>query len=352
MHGFLDGFGRKCTGPYRTEQVGHPGLTVFLQFLDTFCGRADDCHAECFQQLQIDAEFYQAAKASQIVKVLIAGIELFQHRQRGGEERIVEPRQRRFGELAGTLAVGQADNANGHAGTRRRHGGRAVEIIADVVFHHHPRFERAGQHAQLLLRCPGESIRTDRCSPQRRVRGLHRVRQDIQCIQLIMFTMIGNGTAQEGLAQDRQRLRRAAAAVAHGGAEHAIFLGRETTSDTQFQTPAGEDVQGCDALGNMHRVVVGQRHHAQAQADAPGALAGRGQHQIGLGRMRVAAHEVMLDQPRTTETQAIGQLDFGQGIGECLRLAARQMRWLGNLVKQVELHGRSGSQGAVIMPAS
>ncbi len=103
----------------------------------------------------------------------------------------------------------------------------------------------------------------------------------------------------------------------------------------------GEDVERRDALGDMHRVVQRQRDHGMSQADPARALRQRGEQELGLGGMRIAAHEVMLDQPRAAITEAVGQLDFGKRVGVGLRFAADRLRRQGDFVEQIELHRRA-----------
>ena len=75
-----------------------------------------------------------------------------------------------------------------------------------------------------------------------------------------------------------------------------------------------------------------------SQADPARALRQRGKQELGLGGMRIAAHEVVLDQPRAAITEAVGQLDFGKRVGIGLRFAADRLRWQRDFVEQIELH--------------
>jgi len=103
-------------------------------------------------------------------------------------------------------------------------------------------------------------------------------------------------------------------------------------------TALGQQVEGGDALGDVQRMVVRQRDHAEPQADVRGAPRERGQHEFRLRRMRVAGHQVVLDQPRAVEAQAVGEFDLVERAGVHFGFAAPEVRRHGQFVEEIEVH--------------
>jgi hypothetical protein len=69
-------------------------------------------------------------------------------------------------------------------------------------------------------------------------------------------------------------------------------------------------------------MVGGELDDAVAEADAPGALAGRAQEDLGRRGMGILLQEVVLDLPGVVVAEPVGQLDLGQRVLEQLVLAA------------------------------
>jgi hypothetical protein len=68
------------------------------------------------------------------------------------------------------------------------------------------------------------------------------------------------------------------------------------------------------ALGDPHRMVVGQDHDAEPETDALGQLAQRAEDDFGARRHREAGEEVMLDEPDGVESHPIGEHALLEGF--------------------------------------
>jgi hypothetical protein len=89
----------------------------------------------------------------------------------------------------------------------------------------------------------------------------------------------------------------------------------------------------------MDWMMVRQRHDAQSETQAGRALRQRRENQIRLGAMRIAGHEMMLDQPHAVESEPVRKLDLRHAVGEYFRFAAAASRRHGKLVEKVEKQG-------------
>ena len=78
--------------------------------------------------------------------------------------------------------------------------------------------------------------------------------------------------------------------------------------DADHEAAPGQVVEQHQAVGQHERVVVGQRRHAGAQADVPGALGGGGDEHLGRGDDLVAGR-VVLAEPGLVEAQLVEVLD-------------------------------------------
>ena len=72
-------------------------------------------------------------------------------------------------------------------------------------------------------------------------------------------------------------------------------------------------------------MVVARRHQrdAVAQADVLGALAGRGEEDLGRAGVRVLLQEVVFHLEDVVEPELVGQLDLVEGVLEQLVLGVR-----------------------------
>ena len=139
---------------------------------------------------------------------------------------------------------------------------------------------------------------------------------------------------------------------AHGVLEHLALVAEAPAEGVQLgdvrplaepelDAPVADQVEGRDALGHARRVVGGELHDAVAEADALGALARRGQEDLGRRGMRVLLEEVVLDLPGVVVAEPVGELDLleralQQAILAVLVPRSRQLV----LVEDPELHGR------------
>lgn len=134
------------------------------------------------------------------------------------------------------------------------------------------------------------------------MRLLHGARHDIERIQPVVPAAVGNGTRREAQAQDVEAFFDPLAACFHRHAEHRVFARRKSAPDADLEPAAGQDVKGGQTLRDVHRVMQRQRNNRMIQTDVARALGRRREHEFGLGRVRVAAHEVVFDQPRAAIT--------------------------------------------------
>src|SRR6185437_2574606 len=67
----------------------------------------------------------------------------------------------------------------------------------------------------------------------------------------------------------------------------------------------------------------------------------RGQHELGLRRMRVAGHQVMLGQPHAVKAELVGELDLVRRLGVGARLVTPRAGYDGKLVEEIDLQARS-----------
>jgi hypothetical protein len=60
------------------------------------------------------------------------------------------------------------------------------------------------------------------------------------------------------------------------------------------------------ALGHPDRMMVGQDHDAEAQANALGQATERPEHHLGAGRHRETGQKMVLDEPHRVEAHLLG----------------------------------------------
>ena len=101
-----------------------------------------------------------------------------------------------------------------------------------------------------------------------------------------------------------------------------LGLGRRLARAELHPAP-GDQVQHGDALGDPGRVVVARRRLDDAVADAAcaGALAGRGQEDLGRAECEYSSKKWCSTSHRYCDPEAVGQLDLVQGVGDQLLLA-------------------------------
>ena len=114
--------------------------------------------------------------------------------------------------------------------------------------------------------------------------------------------LVGRGPEQR---EDRlERLLHHPALLDGVDAHHVGVRRQRAGSGAEHHPAAGQVVEQHPAVGHHQRVVVGQRHHAGAEADVLGALGGRGDEHLGAGDQLVAAG-VVLTEPDFVEAQPV-----------------------------------------------
>ena len=120
-------------------------------------------------------------------------------------------------------------------------------------------------------------------------------------------------------AQHRKRLLDETAALGRIHRECGVLRRREAPADTDFQPSGAQQVEGGDALGDMHWMMEGQWYDAQSEPQARCPLRQGREHEIGFREVRVTAHQMVLDQPHAVKSEPVGELDFRKGIAVGLR---------------------------------
>ena len=95
-------------------------------------------------------------------------------------------------------------------------------------------------------------------------------------------------------------------------AHHEGVGGKRAGPDADHDAAAGQVVEEDHAVGQHERVVVGQRGHARAEADVPGAPRRGGDEDLGRGDDLVAGG-VVLAEPGLVEAQLVEMLDAVAG---------------------------------------
>jgi hypothetical protein len=124
----------------------------------------------------------------------------------------------------------------------------------------------------------------------------------------------------------------------HVHAEGGIFTRRETAPETEFRASAGKHIERGQTLGNLQRMVIGQKHDGVAQTQRARALRGGGEQQIRRARMRVLAHEVMLDEPGRAEAAGLGDGELFEGFPVYLAFVSPGEIRHRQFVEQIEVH--------------
>ena len=95
---------------------------------------------------------------------------------------------------------------------------------------------------------------------------------------------------------------------------HAQLLVGSRPAGTEFDPAVGQLVHHRHPFGHPHRVVVGQDHHAEAEADALGQAAQRPEDDLGTGRLGEGGQEVVFHEPDRIEPHLIGQDALFDGL--------------------------------------
>src|SRR6266478_6928947 len=127
--------------------------------------------------------------------------------------------------------------------------------------------------------------------------------------------------------------------------ETAELHQRGALAGAEFDAAVGNQIEGCDALGDAGRVIVFRRHQADAMAepDLPGALRAGGEKDLGRRGVRIFLEKMVLDFPGIVDAEPVGELDLverflQQAVLGPLGPWPRQLM----LIENAEFHGRSG----------
>ena len=118
----------------------------------------------------------------------------------------------------------------------------------------------------------------------------------------------GDALAVEQPADDADRLVLPVAQHHRIDAERVRVGGQRTGARAEDRASAGHVIELHHALGDIERMVIGQRHHSGREHDAPGALAGGGEEHLGRADHFPAAG-VVLAAPEFVVAEFVQQLD-------------------------------------------
>jgi hypothetical protein len=246
------------------------------------------------------------------------------------------------GELEEAEAVGAAPlrfGLVGMAGEGGDHGDIGVHRVPDghalllerlvVVVHPLPRLrgidEGEGEGADAELRRQMDGIAIGAGHPQRRVRLLHRLGNDIPRRHGEVLPLeAGIGIHHHHVGDLLHRLPPHGAPLVGLDAEALELRARGGLAGAPVHPAVGDQVQRGDALGDAGgRVVAGRHEHDPvAEPDALGPLRGGGEEHLGGGRVGVLLEEVMLHLPGMIDAQPVRQLHLVEGVLEQPQLGA------------------------------
>ena len=175
--------------------------------------------------------------------------------------------------------------------------------------------------------------------PQRRVRllrrlGHHVAQRELEVVAVPLPTFVPEHR-QRGL----HRLLPHHALVAEAAIEGMELGDRGALAQAELDAAVRHQVERRHPLGDARRVVGGELDDAVAEADLLGALARRGEEDLGRRRMRVLLEEVVLDLPGVVVPEPVGELDLIERVLDQRALGVRgpRAREL-MLVEDAELH--------------
>src|SRR5512132_237089 len=333
---FADDFRRQGPCADGTEEMRDTRVAIAANAREAFRRSAGDGQPREVEETWSCARSQQAAEAPQIVELLVARQQVFEYRRGDAEQRVVEPAKGGCGKAARERSVPQTEHADRQANDHGLRAGPCIAISANVGCDHEPWLERARENAEAAFCRPLERVGTDRGGPQRRVRTLHGPRHDVDAVEGEMTAGEAERLVARAVAQDGQRLVHEASTVRHPYAEGRILVRREAAPDAHFEAAIAKQIERRNSLGDMDRMMVRQRHDAEPEAQLRRTPRERREDQFGLRRMRVPAHEMMLDDPYAMKAAPVGQLDLVAGVGIYASLAAPDVRRHRELMEKVE----------------
>ena len=175
------------------------------------------------------------------------------------------------------------------------------------------RADAQGHHADAALGRQLVGGRLERGHPNGRVRLLVRLGQHLAGRYVpepaLPLEVVGVPDLGDHLQGFLPHLAGVAGVDAHAG----LLVGG-AASGAHIDAAVGEVVHHGDALGDAHRMVVGQDDDAKAQADALGQLAQRAENNFRAWRHAEGGEEVVLDEPDVIEAHLVGQADLLDGF--------------------------------------
>ena len=184
--------------------------------------------------------------------------------------------------------------------------------------------ERECAHPELRGEMNGFAIRAR--DPQRRMRLLHRLRDDVAYRHREILALEAGVRVHDHHVGDLlDRLAPHRAALGRGHAEAFELRARCGFAGAPVDAAVGDEIEGRDPLGDTRRMVVAGRHQDDAvtEADTFRALRGGGEEDFRRRRVRVLLEEVMLDFPRVIDAEPVGELDLRQRVLKQALLAVR-----------------------------
>src|SRR5712691_628630 len=159
--------------------------------------------------------------------------------------------------------------------------------------------------------------------PQRRVRALHRLRQDLAARDLEIFAVVGDLLLRPDARQELGEFLPHAACVLKVRPIGGDLVGIAGAPEPDIDPPAAQDVERRHARGDVQWVVDRREDDADPQADRAGALADRRQRQIGGAVVRPHRAEMMLGEPHALKALLLGVGDLFERLMDALRFTRR-----------------------------
>src|SRR5712691_12863703 len=157
--------------------------------------------------------------------------------------------------------------------------------------------------------------------PQRRVRALYRLREDLAARDLEIFAVVGDLLLRPDPRQELGEFLPHPAGVLEVRPIGGDLVGIAGAPEPDINPPAAQDVERRHARGDVQWVVDRREDDADPQADRAGALADRRQRQVGGAVVRPHRAEMVLGEPHALKALLFGVGDLLERLMDALRLA-------------------------------
>jgi hypothetical protein len=162
--------------------------------------------------------------------------------------------------------------------------------------------------------------------PERRVRFLERLRQDVAQRHVEILAVMLDPTLAEHRDDGADRLFPDRPLLVERDAEGLQLGDAGALAGAEFDPAVRDEVERGDALGAARRMRRRQLHDAVREADLLRALRGGGEEHFGGRRVRILFEEMVLDLPGVVVAEPVGQFDLVERVLIELQFAARQPR--------------------------